>query len=748
MDLRKQLNILGAGEPTFQPYFVLEDGKECVPEYGVSINEASNTIHLSVEWQKQFRDNLYITYGNGAFICKRTFQNISDQPLKIKELAIELNGITYGLDPCDDYYYHVENPKIYSCMTLPVDFKQTPLEDVDDSFEIPVDPTILKKIHPLLIDERIGVCFDQPFPAVLLSNYRTKKGLVFGTLSQDVFYHNYHVKHVDDKVRFRAFSSFMDIACLQMEPGRVLTDEWYLGKTDEADDIEKIFAGYTEVLRKKLPSGYGRTNVNRDNMVWGSWNDGIRRNVNEELVLTEAKFLKENFPTVQWIQLDDGYAVYNKIAFGLGVPYEGEAGVDKEKFPHGLRYLSDKIREIGLRPALWIGGLCPKETLIYKEHPEWFIDFSICVNDQSPLDVSKPEVRKYMCEAIQVLCKQYGFEGIKHDFWSYAFEHKQNLYTNCDKSGYEYRTWWMKELRNVIAKDGHLQTGCDIAMGNPFLGEYFTNYRYGIDVGNGDWNNVKTNFLWGTACFATHTGDLFVPNSDSVGLLSGLNDNEAMFNINYCLVTHSMVEIAGRLSQSNNHERLRILKKAVCNPNNGQDIYFVGFDYRNQEKNTVPNIIYFKTPHFSKIEESRYMPLRTVGIFNIKDEDQKYRFSVADLTLPAGEYILTDVWSGEQYELNESFELKLAPHASRLLAVSLKSGVQLFDANIRINSVKVIGNKMLLETDYKFNGAELTLSDKVLEARFDGEKINFEKNAEKVCLDIPGKGTLELTLEM
>ncbi len=56
----------------------------------------------------------------------------------------------------------------------------------------------------------------------------------------------------------------------------------------------------------------------------------------------------------------------------LGVPYEGDDGIDPVKFPHGLKYVTDKIREIGLRPAIWI-----------------------------------------MTHALDVLITDYGFEGVK-----------------------------------------------------------------------------------------------------------------------------------------------------------------------------------------------------------------------------------------------------------------------------------------------------------------------------------------------
>jgi len=742
--INELLNNLECGALTFRPYIVMKDATEISLQYVLTVNEESKTVQMIAVHQGLFRDDLYIKYENDAFICRRKFQNISAQPLTIKELAVEIGGITYGLNPRDDYFYHNENPRIFGIMTFPVDYNRTAKDALDSSFDIQAGN---RWADPGVICERVGAGPYQAFPAILLSNYQTKKGLVHGSLSQSVFFHNYLVEHVDGKMQLQIFSSFMDVDYLEMEPGRILTEEWYLGKTEEADDIERIFAGYTDVLREKLPVAYGRTNINRDNMIWGSWNDGVYRDVSEELILTEAKYLKENFPTVHWIQLDDGYSVYSKAAHGLGVPYEGETGIDQNKFPRGLSYLTDRIRQIGLRPALWIGGFCPKETLIYKEHPEWFMDYSHRVSRSSPLDVSQEEVRDYMCKALHVLCEQYGFDAVKHDFWSYAFEDRNDLYKNHNKSGYEYRTWWLKELRNVLPKDGYLQTGCDIVMGNPFLGEYFTNYRYGPDVGNGVWENLKTNYLWGIACFATHTGDLFVPNSDSVGIFPDLNDTDSMFCMNFCLVTHSMVEIAGLLSKTDKYDRLKKLKKAVCNPNNGQDIYFVRYDYRSHKQFAIPEIIYFKTPHFSKLMESELMPVRTVGVFNAEETEKEYFFSVSELGLAPGEYQLTDVWSGEQYEFSDCFERKLAPHESRLFAVNRKSGIQLYDANIRINSAQLVGNKLFLETDYTVKDAELFLSGStVKEVWFEGQKQEFSVRENKVCLDIPGKGTLVIEL--
>lgn len=737
----RMLEHLQCGDLRFRPFAVTAEGERLMPSYEAVHAPAYQTLRLSGEWGGLFRDCLYLEYAHGEILCRRVFENLSGSCLRIRELGVELAGITFGQNPRDDYFYHNENPRIYQVMTFPVDYRRTAEDARDSNFDIQAGN---RWADPGVVSERIGASPYQPFPAILLSNYQVARGLVHGTLSQEVFFHNYLARHEGTTVTLDILSSFKDVDALEMEPGRVLTDEWYLGRTDAADDLERIFDGYTAVLRRKLPAGYGRTDINRTTMVWGSWNDGIFRNISEELILTEAKFLRDNFPTVRWIQLDDGYASMNSHgAHGLGVPYEGEEGVDRQKFPHGLRHYTDKLRELGMRPAIWIGGFCPKPSKIFQEHPDWFLDYSYRTPNTAPLDVSQQAARDYMERAADVLIREYGFDGVKHDFWSYAFEDSHNLYQNKTRSGYEYRRWWLTALRSRLPKDGYLQTGCDLVEANPFLGEFFTNYRYGIDIGSGSWDNVKANFLWGAACFATHTGDLFPPNSDSIGLFPGLSDREAMFCINYCIATHSMVEIAGRLSQSQDRERLRILKKAACNPNNGQDVYFAGYDYRNHT-GKAPEILYFKTPHFSRLENADGLPLRTAALFNLEDEAKSFSLSPQELGLPAGRYLFTDVWSGEQMEAEGCLSVRLEPHASRMLAVSRPDGLRLLDANLRINGIRLLPEegRMLLETDYGMEQAELRFHTLPREIRLDGRVLPFRPEGETAVLDIPAKGQL------
>ena len=647
--------------------------------------------HLKLAYAEGVTEELFFdrTPEGGTCLLRRV-RNGSGRTLALNELWCRFSGLSFGGDPAGDYFYHLENPRMYDRYCIAVDA---------DRFgfcrDSGYDPAAGNRwSDPGTIHQRVGRSPYQPFPAILLSHREKPRGLVHGTLSQKVFYHCYEMEHAaDGSLDLAIFSPFKAVAYRDFRPGEVLTDLWYMGLTDDAAAVEKVFSGYTAELRRRLPTGCGRSDVNRHALVWGSWNDGAMRDVSADAVLQTAAYLKEHFPTVAWIQIDDGYAAESGrlgLAHGLGMPYEGEAGLDRAKFPEGMTAFFDRVRELGLRPAIWIGGFCPKETPIFRDHPEWFCDYRRRVADTAPLDVSRADVRAYMQQALDTLLTEYGCEGMKHDFWSYAFEDGDPLLSGHERSGYEYRRWWLQEIRRRLAADGYLQTGCDIVMNNPFLGEFFTNYRYGVDIGAGNWECVTSTFRWGAACFATHTGDLFVPNSDAVGMLPGLTDDEALFCLNYCLVTASMVEIAGHLEQFHGQPRLKRLRKAVCCPNNGQEVFLPGWDYRASDD--PPETFCFLGPFFSLLRGEPHLPLCTLGFFNLGEEEAPRSVSRAALGLAPGDYLAWDVWRETLTEWREELAVPVPAHGSRLFTIVPKDrGPQVLDSDMKIASAEAAG---------------------------------------------------------
>lgn len=744
------LSALGCGSITAASYIFMADGTKIAPIYTCQLNKEAQTMQLHAEQEGLFRDTIYLRYDNKAITARRVFQSRADSDIRVKELGFFLNGIDFGSDSSNDYYYHIELPRYHGNNTLPIGYnRMNPDDEANTAYDVvpgadcvDMTPFANTKSHPH--QSRIGASLCLPFPAILLSNYQVKTGLVHGTLSQDVFYHNYEMSHDEKGVALQIYSSFKNIDALTMEPGRIIVDEWYLGRTEEADDLDRIFANYSDVLRAKLQTQCGKSNANRRYAIWGSWNDLVWRNISEDILVEEARFLQKNFPTVKWLQVDDGYSTID--VHGLGMAYDDDAELDKKKFPNGFRHYTDAVRLAGLRPAVWISLWCPEEAAVRREHPEWFLQYKRTYPTFMPFDVSRADVREFMEEAVHKFFKEYGFDAVKMDFWSHAFEDSTPVLTETRQSGYELRRWWLQTLRSALPTDGYLQTCCDVAMGNPFLGEFASNYRYGSDISGGDWEFVKATYHWGTHCFATHTGDLFVPNSDSIGLLPDLNEDEAMFVTNYCMITHSMVELAGRLSQSDNKQRIKILQKAFCNPNNGQDVYLAHYDYRTKTTR-LADTMYCKTPHFSCEEGNPSMPLVTVAMFNVYETGKTMCVSAADLKLPEGHYTFTNVWTGEQFSHVSSVTVELAPHGSVLFAVSCEQGLQLYDANLRINKLQTERNVMTLETDYAKQEAELMLNAEPKAISLNGRALPFETTGKVTRFNTDSAGALTITFE-
>jgi hypothetical protein len=708
--------VLRCGTLSLDPSVTLAAGR-MRPDVCEVTDPAPGEVRVRLRYGESLTEELVFTFRDDHVVCHRSTTNIGNTMAGLRETGLGIRGLRFPGDPADDYFYHVENLRLYSRWTMPVDLRRTPDLVEDSGFDSVAGN---RWADPGTVCDRIGASINQPFPALLLSNPGSSCGLVHGTLSQRVFFHSYLVEHRNGALVLDVISSLKALDLYDLAPGRTLHDLWYLGRTDEAANVERVFAGYARELRKRLPPLWGATDINRHSLVWGSWNDGTFRDIHQDSLLRTADFLAEHFPTVEWMQIDDGYARRAgelQIAHGLGMPYEGEAGVARDKFPEGLKAFADHVRARGLRPAVWIGGFVPHETPLYRDHPDWFIDYSYRVKDQSPLDVSQPVVREYMEHALDVFFREYGFEGMKHDFWSYAFEDSRGLLARHSASGYEWRTWWLQEIRARLPADGYLQTGCDIVMGNPFLGEYFTNYRYGIDIGGGEWENVKTTALWGAACFALHFGDRFVPNSDSVGLYPGLSDDEAFLCLTFCLISRSMVEIAGRLYDADpGHPRFKALKKAVCCPNNGQDVFFVDFDYRTATD--APAAWYLTTPHFSLLEGSDALPLRTLALFNFSDETRELPVDLTRIGLDTGSYFATDVWRGGTRIEHSGLIRTLPPHGSLLLSISRASDApQILDADLKIDAVTAGPDTLAIRFGHR-GPFTLTLSRKPVNSGF------------------------------
>ena len=155
-----------------------------------------------------------------------------------------------------------------------------------------------------------------------------------------------------------------------------------------------------------------------------------------------------------------------------------------------------------------------------------------------------------------------------------------------------------------------------------------------------------------------------------------------------------------------------------------------------------PAILYFKTGHFTPAEDQAGLPVRSVGLFNLEDEEITLSFNVTDLKLPAGKYQITNVWTDETQILEGEFTVNVPAHGSCLYAISKTEGLQLLDANIRVMTSKSCGNSLELVFDYAAEGI-LHFNKMPESILINGEKAQFTvAGTNMVKLAIPEKAVM------
>ncbi len=94
-----------------------------------------------------------------------------------------------------------------------------------------------------------------------------------------------------------------------------------------------------------------------------------------------------------------------------------------ERFPEGMKYYADLIKEAGMTPGLWTSPFdYNKESDVVREHPEWFVhyeDGSLAMRgDNCMLDVTHPGAAELVREKYRRFTYDWGYRYLKIDIVS------------------------------------------------------------------------------------------------------------------------------------------------------------------------------------------------------------------------------------------------------------------------------------------------------------------------------------------
>ncbi len=90
------------------------------------------------------------------------------------------------------------------------------------------------------------------------------------------------------------------------------------------------------------------------------------------------------------------------------------------QFPHGMKWLADRIRELGFRPGIWTVPFGTGDKAFYEAHKSWFLHDAGGKpmrnwNGLYVVDPSQEAVRRHMEETHRVMSQEWGYEYFKID---------------------------------------------------------------------------------------------------------------------------------------------------------------------------------------------------------------------------------------------------------------------------------------------------------------------------------------------
>ena len=209
-----------------------------------------------------------------------------------------------------------------------------------------------------------------------------------------------------NRVRITGGYTPFDFAYVLM-PGQSLeTPKFYGGYSDEG------IGGASRLLHRfELNSIVpGAPHRHLRPVLYNSWEaTGLDVNEAGEAALAE----KAASIGVERFVIDDGW--YGNKGHPLGDWY-----VSPRKFPHGLKYLTDKVHALGMDFGLWVEPEAVSvDSDLYRKHPDWVLNFTgrpqTNVGDRFILNLARDDVRAYVYGSLDKLLSENDITFLKWD---------------------------------------------------------------------------------------------------------------------------------------------------------------------------------------------------------------------------------------------------------------------------------------------------------------------------------------------
>ena len=378
---------------------------------------------------------------------------------------------------------------------------------------------------------------------------------------------------------------------------------------------------------------------------------------------------------------------------------------DKEKYPNGLKYVSDKIREMGFIPSLWIGPTNETfETDYLKENPEVLLAKEQCWVGTYFYDITHPKfLNDFLPKALSMVDK-WGYDAVKFDTLPICAErceeYHERLY-NSEITTYRAYRNMIEKTREILGKDRYiLSCSGDKRSDVLWAADMFDAARIGLDIFK--WEEFLQNCVYRAMEFYPLHNVVLYNDPDNVVVRSEFNTlNQAISRATFVSMLGMPVTF-GDAFRDLDEKRVDILKRVIP----PLDISPKDVSARVDKRDVcVTNLFVNK----------KFEDYNVVSVFNTTDKKCEYTLDFEnELELDGEKYHIYDFWN-DKYLGTASGKISLSLNAceTRLLSVRSKKDIpQIISTNRHITQGAQEIEDMRFEENTLYIRANLVKNDK------------------------------------
>jgi hypothetical protein len=419
---------------------------------------------------------------------------------------------------------------------------------------------------------------------------------------------------------------------------------------------ERKYAVRYAPARKR--GGYSRPPVG-----WMTWY-AVKFDACEKTVLdnarAQAELLRDWGADTVWVDWE-----WYHSAFTSGETNCDTMHPDASKYPNGLAYVADRIRELGFVPAIWIGASHEvRESEFIRNNPD-----TILINRTSwcgPywFDPTHPGyLHKFIPDVFRMLT-EWGYRAIKWDALPRAldyFDMYHDRFHDPGQSSEQAMRAVVQKARDVVGEDVYMlschgESWRDIAM----YADTFDAARIGADIFG--WEEFAR-YCVGRMYRLYHLHNIMhLLDPDNVVIRAEFNTlTQARSRASFVALAGAPITFGDDLTALP-EDRVEILRRAIPS----MDVHTMDVEAPAQAGDIAGVHLFIKT----RCEE-----YHVVDLLNLREERMRHTVRLSDIELDDGPYLVFDFWNRRFLgKVSSSLDMTFEPHESRVLSFRKATG--------------------------------------------------------------------------